>query len=93
MVTVYLNRMLAVPWDLNEYYKKYDVKDKYQLLQGAPVLINVEGTYVELESLIYAAKAKDRKLISMFISSIRHPFNKGTPCLMPVIKFKWNRNP
>ena len=87
-MVIYLNKKYAVPWNLDEYYKKYGVEDKYQLLKGAPLLVNVEGTYVELDSLVQAAKPKDAVWVNAFIQGVRHPVPKGIPSLMPYLTLR-----
>ena len=39
--------------DMKKYYEQYDVdtRSQYNLLQGAPIVINIEGTYVYLEKI------------------------------------------
>lgn len=39
--------------DMQKYYEKYDVdtRSQYKLLTGAPIVINIEGTYVYLDKI------------------------------------------
>ena len=57
--------------DLKSFYKKYQTPEKgYKLLVGTPILVNIQGTYVDISNLadIYVGPAK---LLYEYISGIK----------------------
>ena len=58
--------------DLKDFYKKYSVKMEkgYKMLVGSPTLVNIQGTYVDINNLanIYVGPAK---LLYEYIQGIK----------------------
>lgn len=89
-MTIKLNYHKAKPVDLKEYYNKYTDTDRrtYRLLQGTPLIVNVEGTYIYVNDipniLIDRRNIKD---VDKWFSELRNPMNKGGI----VLNFVWRK--
>lgn len=59
---------------------------KYEMLKGTPLLVTVEGSHVELDSLLDMASDKDKRVVNDYISCVRA---KAQP---PFINFIWKRD-
>ena len=57
-------------WNLKKYFEMYSTKGQYKLLRGSPILINIEGHYVELNSIINAVRYKDKFIVNRYIMNI-----------------------
>ena len=76
------NRRFEYAVDLNDFYEKYSVKkvykeydeqtmaNGYKMLIGTPTLVNIEGTYVDINNLanIYKGPAQ---LLFNYISGVK----------------------
>lgn len=89
-MTIYLDYYKANKVDLKEYYRKYDdPKSSYKLLNGAPLLVNVEGHYVKANDLPdLVCNRRFIPLVNKWIMELKNPSNvssRGT------LDFKWKR--
>ena len=92
MKTIYLDREKLTKAnaivDIKEYYEKYSLNKRnnsYSMLQGAPFVINVNGTYVSLTKLAVIDK-EHSWLINQYITELKCPTGDKTPFLC----FKWS---
>ena len=91
MTTVYLSKKEAyekgIVVDIKEYFNKYSKEKRnnsYSMLQGAPLVINIEGTYVYLNKIL-TMDIKNKFLVEQLIAETRNPMNlEGL-----LIRFKW----
>ncbi len=100
MKTVYLNYYKANLIDYKEYMDKYSIKktdvngfddtviQPYKLLIGAPQIINVEGSYIELNDLLRLSSLRDKTIINTYITAVK----SNAECLIPFVEFKWKRD-
>jgi len=98
MITVYLNYYKANLVDYKEYMKKFSIRkldvngfddtfiQPYKLLIGAPKIINVEGSYIELNDLLKLSSPKNRLIVNTYIMAVK---NSAEP---PYVEFKWRRD-
>jgi len=86
-MTIYLNRYKAKTVDLKEYYETYDNnRQTYKLLKGAPLLVNVQGSYVKADDLPKLVVNKRFIIIvNQFLLELINPTErKASP-----LHFKW----
>ncbi len=84
--TIYLNRHKAKKYDYKEFMAKYDADvNKYNLLAGAPILVNVEGTYINANQLLELCKPSIKMTVSNYIESLKCPTSEYHEFL----EFKW----
>jgi len=100
MKTVYLNYYKANLIGYKEYMDKYSIKktdvngfddtviQPYKMLIGAPQIINVEGSYIELNDLLRLSSPKDKLIINTYITAVK----SGDEGLIPFVEFKWKRD-
>jgi hypothetical protein len=88
-MTIYLDYYRAKIVDLNEYYNKYDSnRTTYSLLKGAPLLVNVEGSYIDANALPNLVCNKRFVIIvNQYLLELRNPIDKSKSTL----NFKWRR--
>lgn len=73
--------------NLKEYYEKYedDSPRQYKLLQGAPIVINIEGTYIYLDKIEELVQN-----VPLFISdnlrSLKYAIDDDT---IDIVRYKW----
>lgn len=101
MKTVYLNYYKANLIDYKEYMKKFSITkfdvngfddtiiQPYKLLIGAPQIINVEGSYIELNDLLKLSSSKDKLIINAYIMAVKNNVDEKS---IPNIEFKWRRD-
>lgn len=75
--------------DLKEFYKKYDnPRAQYKLLQGAPLLVNVEGRYIEANDLPnLIVNRRFVPIVNQWLLELRNPLNAGGT----VLEFRWRK--
>jgi hypothetical protein len=56
--------------DRNEYMKKYTNNKNKNILKGSPILVNIEGSYVYLDSLQYMLHHKSEKYKRFFLNGL-----------------------
>lgn len=90
-MTVLLNYWKANKIDRNEYFRKYDnVKLSYKLLQGAPLLINIEGQYIkvfDIPDLVINRSQRVLSAVNKWLTELRMPSNAGGE----TIEFQWRK--
>ena len=66
-----------------------DISQPYKLLVGAPKLVNVQGTYVEINKLTELCSSRLRGVVNRWIAAVNNP-----ECYKPefVMEFKWKRD-
>lgn len=62
-----------------------DYVQPYKMVSGTPLIINIEGTYININSLIELCNWSDRKYIDNYINNIKA---LGFPAS---IELKWRR--
>lgn len=99
MKTIYLNIYKAKFVDYKDYMNKYAITkldvngfddtiiQHYKLLNGAPQIINVEGSYVKLNNLLELSSPSDQSIVNQYIMAIKNVDESP----MPNIQFKWRR--
>lgn len=73
--------------DRNEYYNRYSLNKRnnsYCMVQGTPIIMNVEGQYISLTKLATIDK-EHKELIERFIEEMKHPIGETRPYLC----FRW----
>jgi hypothetical protein len=83
-------KKLGVIVDMQKYYEKYDVdtRSQYKLLTGAPIVINVEGTYVYLDMIPLLVQNLPT-FVSNNIRDIKYAINNDDA---DVVEYRWKRN-
>lgn len=89
-MTIYLDRYRALKHkaivDRQLYLLKYNNPLKpYQLLQGCPMIINVDGTYVELNKLPMICERKYGGTVNDYVMAVR----RNDPTIN--VTFRWRR--
>ena len=85
-MTIYLNRSKAKTVDLKEHNQKYDSSISYKLIKGAPILVNVEGSYVEANDLPnLVVNRRHIIIVNQWLLELRNPIEKRASPL----HFKW----
>lgn len=76
--------------DMQKYYEKYDndTRSQYKLAEGAPIVINIEGTYVYLESIPLLVQ----NVPAFVYDSIRNVKYALYTDESDVVIYKWRRN-
>lgn len=91
-MTVLLNYWKANKIDRNEYFRKYDnVKLSYKMLQGAPLLINIEGHCIkvfDIPDLVINRSQRVLSAVNKWLTDLRMPSNvvDGT-----LLEFQWRK--
>ena len=87
MDVIYLNRnelkKAGAIVDIREFYEKYSLdkrNNSYSMLQNAPIIMNVGGTYVSLTKLA-TLDIKGKYLIEQYLREIRNPIESKVPFL------------
>lgn len=88
---VYLNYYKAEKVDRDKFFAKYDnPKASYKLLQGAPLLVNVEGSYVQafdIPELITNRSFRVLSAVNRWLIDLKNPTNQGSE----VLEWKWRK--
>lgn len=72
-MTINVDRLKCKCWDFKDYMKSYapsNNRNNYSILKGAPLLLNIEGTYVEITSLINAVNRKNKAAVENYIKDL-----------------------
>ena len=94
MKTFYLDydkaKKLDAIVDMQKYYEKYDKdsRSQYKLVEGAPIVINIEGTYVYLEKIPLLVQ----NVPPFVYDSIRNVKYALYTDESDVVVYKWRRN-
>lgn len=89
-MTIYLNRYKAKLVNLREFYKTYDNnRQTYNLLKGAPLLVNVQGGYVEANDLPnLVCNRRFVPIVNQWLLELRNPIDTDH---FTVLNFKWRK--
>lgn len=90
-MTIYLNYYKShKEVDLKEFYKVYDnPRASYKLLQGAPLLVNVEGRYIEANDLPNLIINRCFvPIVNQWLLELRNPSNVNDG---EILNFKWRK--
>lgn len=70
MILLYINKLKI--FDRAEYYKMYSGKsNNYTMIKGAPLLLNINGTLVEIKSISNAVvHKKDLAKVEKYIADV-----------------------
>ena len=90
MKTLYLDFGKAKPIDREEYICTYFNEQKRKPIQ-APFVINVQGTYIKLDSLLELVPKENKKEIFEWIAEINIKPDAFGPSMFPPFTFKWKR--
>lgn len=84
---IYLDYYKAKKIDLKDYYRNYDNTNfSYKLLKGAPILVNVQGSYVEANDIPKLVVNKHfRFIVNQWVMELRNP----QPNRSSTLTFKW----
>lgn len=90
-MTVYLNMYKANKVDLKEHNQMYDGSNlSYKLLQGAPLLINVEGSYINANDLPNLVVNKSQLFaVNQWLIELKNPQPNTKHSVM--LNFRWRR--
>lgn len=88
-MVIYLDYYKAKIVDLKEYYETYDSnRQTYAMLKGAPLLVNVQGSYVKANDLPNLVVNKRFVIIvNQWLLELRNPIEKDGKAL----DFRWRR--
>lgn len=94
-MTFYLDYSKARPLliNINKWYEKYKNEGSrknngYSMLQGTPLLVSIDGSYIEAFDLLKVCSKNDSSKINKWLSELRNPIEHSTEMFV----FKWNRN-
>lgn len=90
MKTLYLDFGKAEPIDREMYICTYFGQQKKKPIQ-APFVINVQGTYIKLDSLLELVPKENKKEIFDWIAEINIKPTAFGPSMFPPFNFKWKR--
>lgn len=91
MKTLYLDFSKAEPIDREMYICTYFNEQKNKPKQ-APFVINIQGTYIKLDSLLCLVPKKHKKEVFDWIAEINiNPIAVG-PTMFPPFDFRWDRS-
>lgn len=86
MKTIYLDRYKIKSVDREKFLSKYESNRGYNMLVGTPIIISVEGTYVDINDLISAVhKSEYKHIVANWITAVK---SLG---MAKDIEFKWYR--
>lgn len=70
MILLYRNKLKI--YDRSEYYKMFSCKsNNYTMIKGAPLLLNINGTLVDIKSISNAVvHKKDLAKVNEYISNV-----------------------
>lgn len=87
-MTIYLRYKPDKVIDREKYLNTYSGSTGYKMLQGTPLLVSVEGTYIkanDIPSLLVSRKYA--KQVNDWLLELRNPPNVGKTKM----EFKWRR--
>lgn len=91
-MTIYLNYYKADLVDLKTYYNKYDnPRTPYRLLNGAPLLVCVEGSYIkafDVPELVVNRNWRVLSALNQWLLELKNPPNETSK---QVLNFKWRK--
>jgi hypothetical protein len=83
---IYLDKHKVKPIDREKFLSKYSSNRGYNMLVGTPLIISVDGTYVDINDLISAVhKSEYKSIVANWITGVK---SLG---LTKDIEFKWYR--
>ena len=69
MILLYRNKVKT--YDRDEYYKAFSGKSNYVMIKGTPLLLNINGTLVDIKSLSNAVVHKrDLPKVEKYIANV-----------------------
>ena len=74
--------------DLKEFQEQWQEKNSTipRMMKGAPIVINIKGTYIKLNDLPSLVKFPNQKfLVQQYVCAIQ----KQDENLVPYLRFKW----
>lgn len=85
---IYLNYHKARPVDRATFLDTYTAITGYRMLCGTPLLVSVEGTYINANDIPeLLVSRKYAKQLNDWLLELRNPTNVGKT----IIDFKWRR--
>ena len=87
-MTIYLRYKPDKVVDREKYLNTYSASTGYKMLQGSPLLVSVEGTYVKcLDIPELLVSRKYAKKVMNWLMELKEPPNVGKT----IIDFRWRR--
>ena len=90
----YLDYTKAKPLliDVKEWYERYKNENSrkfsgYSMLQGTPMIVSIEGSYMECNDLLKVCHKNDSGKINKWLSELRNPLENA----VERFTFRWNR--
>jgi len=91
-MVVILNYYKAEKVDRGKFFAKYDnTKLSYKLLQGAPLIVNVEGRYIkafDIPDLIINRSQRVLSAVNKWLLELHNPPNVASK---ESLEFRWRR--
>lgn len=90
-MTIYLDYYKANKVDLKEHYENYDNnRQTYNLLKGAPLLVNVQGSYINVNDLPnLIVNKRFVPIVNQWLIELRNPQPQSNHCT--ILNFKWRK--
>ena len=87
-MTVYLRYKPDKVVDRFKFYKTYSASNGYKMLNGTPLLVNVDGSYIRANDIPeLLVSRKYAKQVNDWLAELKEPSNGGGI----IINFKWRR--
>ena len=87
-MTIYLRYRPDKVVDREKYLNTYSASTGYKMLQGTPLLVSVEGSYVKANDIPeLLVSRKYAKQVNDWLLELRNPTNVGRT----IIDFRWRR--
>lgn len=91
-MTILLDYYKANTVDLKDFYRKFDnPRTPYRLLQCAPLLVNVEGSYVkafDIPELVVNRNWRVLSALNQWLLELKNPPNEPSK---QVLNFRWRK--
>ena len=73
-MVVMLKRFAAHPVNREQFLEKFNFGKKMEMVQGTPLLVCVQGTYIKASELLeLVANRKDYKAVSDWLNDLKNP--------------------
>lgn len=87
-MTIYLRYRPDKVVDREKYLNTYSASTGYKMLQGTPLLVSVEGSYIKANDIPeLLVSRKHAKQVMDWLLELRNPTNVGRT----IIDFRWRR--
>lgn len=87
-MTVYLRYNKDKIVDRFKFYNTYSASNGYKMLQGTPIIVNIEGSYIKANDIPeLLVSRKYAKQVMDWLMELKEPSNVGGT----IITFRWRR--